>query len=200
LFVTAIIPFVVLITLNVLIFKTLKKILRTRNRTSVIGTFGHPGRLMAQTSISPDEEQACIPVPVSPKAVTRENEILLAKVSVIIVIFFVICHSVRWIPIIYGIVFNHYIIEHDFYFPEWIQVCKNVSGILTITNASVNFYIYLITHFHLIPKYGILKCLICKNFCGSSEHEDNDNATAIPLVNRNGESNGNFESKTTWTN
>ena len=132
LFVTAIIPFVVLITLNVLIFKTLKKILRTRNRTSVIGTFGHPGSLMAQSSISPDEEPACIPVPVSPKEVTRENEILLAKVSVIIVIFFIICHSVRWIPIIYGIVFNHYIIENDFYFPEWIQVCKNVSGILTI--------------------------------------------------------------------
>ena len=198
LFVTAIIPFIVLITLNVLIFKRLKQILRTRNRTSVIGTFGSPGSLMTQSSISPDEEPACVPVPVSPKELTRENEILLAKVSVIIVIFFIICHSVRWIPIIYGIVFNHYIIEHDFYFPEWIQICQNISGILTITNSSVNFYIYLVTHFHLLPKNGILKCLNCKLFCGSSESEYNDNPTAIPLVNRNGESNGNLDTKITW--
>ena len=183
---TAIIPFLLLIILNSLIFKKLKDILSTRSRESVVGTFGTPGSLMAQSSYHPDEEPACVPVSVSPKKVTRANEILLAKVSVIIVIFFIICHSVRWIPIIYGIVYNHYIIENDFVLPRWVEICINVSGFLTIANSSVNFYIYILTHFHVLPSNEFFQCFFCKS--GSSGDEENHTTNGIPLLHRNGNS------------
>ena len=191
LIITAIIPFIVLITLNSLIFKKLKDILSARSRESVVGTFGTPGSLMAQSSYHPDEEPACVPVPVSPKKVTRANEILLAKVSVIIVIFFVICHSVRWIPIIYGIVYNHYLTEQDFVLPRWVEICINISGFLTIANSSVNFYIYILTHFHVLPSNEFFQCFFCKT--GSSGDDENNTLNAVPLLNKNGKSQ---ESKT----
>ena len=188
LFLTAIVPFAVLITLNVLIWRTLKTLLSTRNRQSVVGTFGSPGSLMAQSSYQPNEEPTCIPVPVSPRLVTRDNEIMLAKVSVVIVIFFIICHSVRWIPIVYGIVYNHYITDDNFNLPQWIEICKNVSGFLTVMNSSVNFYIYAITHFqverNLSLRIGFDNCYLCKD---SQPYERGaDSCTAIPLVHRNG--------------
>ena len=184
LFATAIIPFLVLITLNTLIFKKLKDILSARSRESVVGTFGAPGSLMAQSSYHPDEEPACVPVPVSPRRVTRANEILLAKVSIIIVLFFVICHSVRWIPIIYGIVYNHYLTDQNYVVPEWLEICINVSGILTVANSSVNFYIYILTHFHVLPSDEFFQCFFCKT--GSAGDDDNQTLNGIPLLHKNG--------------
>ena len=187
LFLTAIIPFIVLITLNVLIFKNLKQLLSTRNRQSVVGTFGSPGSLMSQSSLHPDQEPACIPVPVSPKLVTKDNEILLAKVSVIIVMIFIMCHSLRWIPITYGIVYNHFILDQNFEKPQWIEILNNVSGFLTVMCSSINFFIYVATHFHVLPRTGLAKCLFCRND-GHSELFDGHTSNAIPLVQRNGTS------------
>ena len=167
-----------------MIFKKLKDILSARSKESVVGTFGQPGSLMAQSSYHPDEEPACVPV--SPRKVTRANEILLAKVSIMIVLFFVICHSVRWIPIIYGIVYNHYLLEGNFVVPEWLEICINVSGILTVANSSVNFYIYILTHFHVLPSDEFFHCFFCKT--GSAGDDDNQTSNGIPLLHKNGNS------------
>ena len=182
LFLMAIIPFVVLITLNILILKNLKEVLSTRSRQSVVGTLGCPGSLMAKSSFHPDQDKSCIPV--SPRSVTKSNEILLAKVSVIIVLFFIVCHSVKWIPIIYGIIYEHYITYNNFHLPQWIEICKNVSCVLTVMNSSVNFYIYVITHFNVLPSTGLAHLICCSN--GRSENGDAHIAAAIPLIERNG--------------
>ena len=78
------------------------------------------------------------------------NEIMLAKVSIGIVIVFVICHSVKWIPNIYELVqrlLQETTKSENIAWPLWVQYITEISHFLTVLNSSVNFYIYYITHY-----------------------------------------------------
>jgi len=76
------------------------------------------------------------------KNTIKMTEIMLAKISCLIVVVFVICHIVRWIPNIYEIQQGAIISAADLHWPLWIVYITEVSHLLTVINSSVNFYIY----------------------------------------------------------
>ncbi|XP_023334081.1 probable G-protein coupled receptor frpr-1 isoform X2 [Eurytemora carolleeae] len=71
----------------------------------------------------------------------HQREIRLSQVSLLIVLVFIICHSIRWIPNI----FELYNAEEDEW-PSWLNYFSGVSHFCMTFNASVNFYIYAIKH------------------------------------------------------
>ena len=76
---------------------------------------------------------------------SKKNEIALAKVSLAIVLIFILCHSVRWIPNVYELVRIVRGQKEDW--PSWIESLTHISHFLTTLNSSVNFYIYCFKHF-----------------------------------------------------
>ena len=81
----------------------------------------------------------------SSSASPKINEIALAKVSLAIVLIFILCHSVRWIPNVYELVRIVRGQKEDW--PTWIESLTHISHFLTTFNSSVNFYIYCFKHF-----------------------------------------------------
>ena len=74
----------------------------------------------------------------------KSHEMILARVSILIVIVFIICHSVRWIPNMYELIerINLKKDQKEIKWPSWIQTITQISHFLTVLNSSVNFYIY----------------------------------------------------------
>ena len=73
----------------------------------------------------------------------KTNEIMLAKVSLMITFVFIICHSIRWVPNIYELIQR--INDPDIEWPSWVEAFTCVSHFLTVLNSSVHFYIYYFT-------------------------------------------------------
>ena len=71
---------------------------------------------------------------------TTTNEEQLAKISLTIVLVSLICHGVRWVPNIYELVqISDPDFEEDcFIWPAWIERVSNISHLLITLNASVN--------------------------------------------------------------
>ena len=90
------------------------------------------------TSISINERRSSL-------SSSKKNEIALAKVSLAIVLIFILCHSVRWIPNVYELVRIVRGQKEDW--PSWIESLTHISHFLTTLNSSVNFYIYCFKHF-----------------------------------------------------
>ena len=94
----------------------------------------------------------------------RANEMILARVSILIVIVFIVCHSVRWIPNIYELIQRINLPkDEDINWPFWIETITQISHFLTVFNSSVNFYIYWATH------YGMPFTICSKNRSGEIE-------------------------------
>ena len=74
------------------------------------------------------------------------KEVKLAKVGLYIVLIFVICHSVKWVPNFYELV--HQGTEE----PKWVDVFMHISHFVIVFNCSVNFYIYCLTHLDIVEK------------------------------------------------
>ena len=81
---------------------------------------------------------------------------MLAKVSIVIVFVFIVCHSIKWIPNIYELIqrmetkmeeVKQQEDENDVKWPLWIESVTQISHFLTVLNSSVNFYIYFGTHY-----------------------------------------------------
>ena len=76
----------------------------------------------------------------------KPKEIKLAKVGLYIVLIFVLCHSVRWVP-------NFYELSHSGKTqPPWVDAFMHISHFVIVLNSSVNFYIYCLTHLNIIGK------------------------------------------------
>ena len=62
------------------------------------------------------------------------NEIILAKVSILISIVFIVCHSIRWIPNIYELVQR--IMNNDIYesWHSWVESVTYISHFLVVFN------------------------------------------------------------------
>ena len=103
---------------------------------------------------------------------SKKNEIALAKVSMAIVLIFIICHSVRWIPNVYELVRIVRGQKEDW--PVWIESLTNISHFLTTLNSSANFYIYCFKHFSKSASNSTNRCSsmctmnCCKQQCQSS--------------------------------
>ena len=144
------IPFAVIISLNVLLYRQLKTILANStshfNPRSSSSALHHYCRSSSLSSSQPQHQRS------SRRNFIRRiqlSEIELAKVSIAIVVVFVICHSVKWIPNIYELLQRLFqdIGEEDIAWPLWVQYNTEISHLLTVLNSSANFYIYYITHY-----------------------------------------------------
>lgn len=83
--------------------------------------------------------------PVASTASSKRNEIALAKVSLTIVLIFILCHSVKWIPNIYELA--RLSSNDKRQWPTWIESTTHVAHFLMSFNSSVNFYVYCVKHF-----------------------------------------------------
>ena len=102
-----------------------------------------------------------------PFAITRRlktNEIVLSRVSLIISLVFIVCHSIRWIPNIYELI-QRIQDTPDVVWPDWIETFTHLSHLLTVFNASVNFYIYYFSRY----KITSINCL--KHCCPSTRND-----------------------------
>ena len=138
-----IIPFVIIITLNTLTYRELKEIESKPSFHSCHSTV----TLSRQRQQSFKENE-------SPRIVIRSfnikrNELVLARVSLVIVLVMLICHSIRWIPNIYELIQRISTEDDKIEWPLWVESYTQVSHLLTVCNSSVNFYIYIITHYRV---------------------------------------------------
>ena len=101
----------------------------------------------------------------------KTNEIMLSKVSLIISLVFIICHSIRFVPNIYELISR--IQDNQFVpWPDWIECFTYMSHLLTVFSASVNFYIYYFARYEIKSVKCLKNCL--------SEH-NSPNVTLIQL-------------------
>lgn len=106
----------------------------------------------------------------TPFSVTRRlktNEIMLSKVSVIISVMFIICHSIRFVPNIYELIARFHVNAGDTSYvmwPDWVEGFTFFSHLLTVLNASINFYIYYFARY----KINTMNCL--SGFCTTKEN------------------------------
>ena len=80
----------------------------------------------------------------------KRNEVALAKVSLTIVLIFILCHSIKWIPNIYEVVRLSFNDKRKW--PTWIESITHVAHFALGLNSSVNFYVYCIKHFGVCRK------------------------------------------------
>ena len=149
--VMCVIPFSTLITLNSFTLNGLKKHLKQlENRASSIPmeVMGSESRRLSVTSSkysSTHDTKNLWQTAVAIK--TRNYEISLAKISLLIMSVFITCHSVRWIPNIYELIQHMKDDSEEFEWPEWVDSMTHASHFLTTLSASINFYIYFFNRF-----------------------------------------------------
>ena len=130
------IPFLIVIMLNGLLYKSFSSIWRE--------TTSHSTCFQVLTS-----KKSCSITDLA-KSRLKFSELTLAKVSLIVVFVFVVCHSLRWIPNTYELIQRMYPNGEHIEWPYWVKLLEQISHFLTVLNASVNFYIYYITHYEIL--------------------------------------------------
>ena len=135
-----VIPYAIIVVLNILLHNRLKKIVVSSSYPSISGSFRSSRRSkLAQNS---NTQSTCD---------TKNNriefsEIDLAKISIIIAAVFLTFHSVKWIPNIYELIQRIQSDMEEIPWPDWIENVTTVSHFLIVLNSSVNYYIYVLTH------------------------------------------------------
>ena len=128
-----IIPFASIITLNSMVYLQLKRVMNAKCSENLVSHF------------FPTNEA-------KKKGGTKTDEILQAKINLIVASVFILCNSARWIPNIAELLDT--IFKSDFEQLEWIETTGYISNCLIVLNSSVNFYIYYFFHHGIsfIPK------------------------------------------------
>ena len=133
------------------------------------------GNLHGSTDLNPNNNQLCNRPSFEASSITvnqtrnslsssKKNEIALAKVSLAIVLIFILCHSVRWIPNVYELV--RIVRGQKEIWPTWIESLTHISHFLTTLNSSVNFYVYCFKHFSKTTSNVTVRCkVICSLNC-----------------------------------
>eukprot|EP00095_Tigriopus_kingsejongensis_P007527 maker-scaffold103_size370364-snap-gene-2.27 protein:Tk07527 transcript:maker-scaffold103_size370364-snap-gene-2.27-mRNA-1 annotation:"fmrfamide receptor" len=94
---------------------------------------------------------------------TRRKEINLAKISLVIVFVFIVCHVLKWIPNLYELILVDTTNLGNFRWPYLVEIFTNISHLFLVLNSSVNFYIYFAKHPSIMK--GFLQC-------GRAENEE----------------------------
>ena len=82
----------------------------------------------------------------------------LQKLVFIVIVIFVICNSIRWIPNIYELLQRLKLDEQkSIEWPEWVSSMIQVNHFLVVFNSSVNFYVYYFTHYGMSRKLFKMK-------------------------------------------
>ena len=92
---------------------------------------------------------------------TTPTETHLTKISMAIILVFIVCHGIRWIPNIYELIqISHPDFDDaNFVWPHWIQSSANISQFMIVLNSSVNFYIYYASQLK-----GFSKWILCHDW------------------------------------
>ena len=150
-------PFLLLIVLNGLTLNRLVKQIRYMNKAhTIFQDTAHPyNNPIIQPFLNKGQhiekgQKSKNPTP---------TEGQLAKISLTIVLVYIICHGVRWVPNIYELVqiSDPGYEEECFVWPVWIERVSNISRFLITLNSSVNFYIYYANHLRKFRKYIFCK-------------------------------------------
>jgi hypothetical protein len=91
----------------------------------------------------------------------KTNEIVLSKVSLIISLVFIICHSIRFVPNIYELIARIHDNQYELW-PDWIECFTYLSHLLTVFSASVNFYIYYFARYEIKSVSWFSGCISTK--------------------------------------
>ena len=75
----------------------------------------------------------------------RKNEMTVARISVLTVAIFIVCHSIRWIPNIYELIQHTMHSMGNMEWPAWIESMTHLSHFMTTLNSSINFYVYFLS-------------------------------------------------------
>ena len=165
-------PVITLIILNILILKNLIANLKAKEETSI------PTRPMIRKSISLGNQSCPASIKMNQYEFTlstkkkkmKPKEIKLAKVGLYIVLIFVLCHSVRWVP-------NFYELTHPGADePYWVTIFMHLSHFVLVFNSSVNFYVYCLTHLDIVK--NIKQCFSKKTNYMRSKYESASQSTA----------------------
>ena len=134
LLVNGVLPFTIILILNILLHNRLKEIIlidpchSTResfaSTSAMANNHGHQNNML-QINFS---------------------EIVLAKISIMIAAVFLTFHSIRWIPNIFELTQRKLSDMEEIHWPEWIETVTTISHFLILLNSSVNYYIYAFTH------------------------------------------------------
>ena len=134
-FLMGVFPFALIITLNVLMYRQLMRILSDPynqiRKCSIVSFDSNAGFRLRRGSVY-KRIKLC--------------DVVLAKFSLLIVAVFVVCHSIRWIPNVYELMQRVSHSDNSIEWPAWVENVTNVSHFVTVLNSSVNFYIYYLTH------------------------------------------------------
>jgi hypothetical protein len=133
-----IVPYMTLVILNSRIFNDLRLHLKHRRACSVLES-RHPNNGEKVFN------ECCIPL--RRKVITKKNQMLLAKTNLVMVLMFILCHSLRWIPNIYEYKYNQMYDDQS-----WIQSIEPISHLLITLSSSANSYIYRLTHYNIFSK------------------------------------------------
>jgi len=141
------IPFVIIITLNTLTYIELKEIeskpsFKARNSTVTL-------TLERRQRFRENETQRTNSNSEIRSFKIKRTELVLARVSLVIVLVMVICHSIRWIPNIYELIQRISTEDKKIKWPFWVESYTQVSHLFIVFNSSVNFYVYVITHYRV---------------------------------------------------
>ena len=127
------IPFVMLIILNTMM---IKKLVEHNSESKVLPQEDLQNKIVTSTLI-PSEIKERKPSFLSRMSQKPNNrEIFLAKVNLIIVFFFILCHCIRWVPHFYEILFG---LDN---WPIWITIVKHINHFAILLTSSINCCIY----------------------------------------------------------
>lgn len=126
------IPFMTLIILNTMMIKRLVE----HHSKSKVQIEEHENKITSSTLIPGEEKERKTSFLNKISKVPNNREIFLAKVNLIIVLFFILCHSIRWIPHFYEILFG----LDDW--PVWITKVNYINHFAILLNSSINCCIY----------------------------------------------------------
>ena len=180
-------PFMILFVLNGLTLYSLIKQIRYLKQTPVVvenndyntKTSSNPSKqpFLAKTQKKKSEKnQQC--------ETNTPRETQLAKISLMIVLVFIICHGVRWIPNIAELTQLYRNDKSIIYWPPWIDSTSNISHFLITLNSSANFYIYYASQ---LKEFG--KWLFCKSNVKSTVNNrgvglETDTTRISPMITR----------------
>lgn len=136
-------PIVLLTGLNMLVLKSFRRKLKKRLRSHSIsvGTFSTGPTLLVNRRISS-------PRPQRKNTLTIEHiELGLAKLSLVIVFIFILCHSFKLIPNIYELFFG--LTDAGELQSSWVRSVIHFSNFLIVLCCSSNFYVYCFTHLNV---------------------------------------------------
>ena len=140
------VPFALIITMNTLLYKELKIIVKSQSYRSSRSMSAASSHIRNQSII--EDSQA---VQSNENKRIKYSEVMMSKVTIIIAFMFIVFHSIKWIPNIYELMQRIMKDENDkdIEWPMWVESVTQLSHFLIVLNSSVNFYIYWVTHYKL---------------------------------------------------